>query len=139
MMIGMWADNAQTYLLVLTVVTFFAFTLLLFLKPLLWAKLLLWHVPEAPRDTHLALYFGRCLGAFAVVTNVFFLQAALKGIGVVLMLQFFTLFCVLMVIVHIWGAIEKTQPITETLEIGFWALLVFLNLAFMPMADPVAG
>lgn len=133
-MIGMWSDNARAYLLVLTVVTFTAFSLLLLLKPLLWARLLRWHVPEAARDTHLALYFGRCLGAFAVVTNAMFLQAALTGLGAQVMLQFFTLFCVLMVVVHIWGALEKSQPITETLETGFWALLVVLNLLFMPEA-----
>lgn len=126
---GIWAEHAQTYLLILTIGTFFAFTLLLFFKPLLWAKIFLWKLPE---ETDLTIYFGRCLGAFALVTNAMFLQASLTGFGVVVMLQFFTLFCGLMVIVHVWGAIKGIQPITETLEIGLWVLFIILNLLFMP-------
>lgn len=128
-MLGIWSDYAQTYLLVLTVVTFFAFSLLLFFKPLLWGKMLGWKIPQ---ETDLAIYFARCLGAFALVTNAMFLQAALYGSGVSIMLEFFTLFCVLMVVVHIWGAVEGTQPFIETLETGFWGLLLVLNLLFMP-------
>lgn len=129
--IGLWSEHTATYLLILTAVTFCAFTFLLFFKPLVWARLLLWKIPQ---ETDLAIYFGRCLGAFAVVTNIMFLQAALYDRGTVFILQYFTLFCVLMVGVHIWGAIKKIQPITETLEIGLWVVLVFLNLLFMPAA-----
>ena len=128
-MMGMWADHAQTYLLVITTITFFTFSLLLFFAPLRWATLLQWRVPS---DTDLTNYFGRCLGSFALVTNAMFLYAGLTGIGVTTMLEFFIVFCGLMVVVHIWGAIEGSQPIIETLEIGFWALLLVLNVLFIP-------
>lgn len=127
--IGMWSSHAQVYVLILTVVTFFAFSTLIFFRPLLWARMLLWKLPE---ETDLTIYFARCLGAFAIVTNLMLLRAGLNGTGLALMLEFFTLFCLLMVVVHIWGAVEGTQPITETLEIGFWAGLVVLNLLFYP-------
>ena len=127
--IGIWSAHAQSYVLVLTIVTFCAFSALIFFRPLLWARLLLWRVPE---DTDLTIYFARCLGAFAIVTNLMFLRAGIDGEGLAVMLQFFTLFCVLMVVVHAWGALEGTQPITETVEIGFWAALVVLNLLFYP-------
>lgn len=128
--IGIWSDYADTYLLITTIFTLVAFSILLFFKPLLWAKVLLWKIPE---ETDLAIYFGRCLGAFALVTNFMFLQAALYGEGIFFILEFFSLFCGLMIIVHIWGAILNIQPITETLEIGFWLLLLIMNLLVMPV------
>lgn len=128
--IGIWSDYADTYLLITTIFTLVAFSILLFFKPLLWAKVLLWKIPE---ETDLAIYFGRCLGAFALVTNFMFLQAALYGEGTFFILEFFSLFCGLMIIVHIWGAILNIQPITETLEIGFWLLLLIMNLLVMPV------
>lgn len=129
--IGMWSHLATNYLVILAIVTLVVFSILLFFKPLLWARLFLWSLPE---ETDLTVYFGRCLGAFALVTDAMFLHAALTGTGVVTMLQFFTLFCALMVIVHVWGAIARIQPITETLEIGLWAGLTMLTLMFMPMS-----
>ncbi|KIC48738.1 hypothetical protein [Tateyamaria sp. ANG-S1] len=129
--IGIWANHAQTYMLVLTCVTFFAFSLPIFLAPRVWARMLLWRLPD---DTDLAWYFARCLGSFAIVTNVFFLRAALDGSGLQLLLEYFTLFCVFMVVVHVWGWLEGSQPITETLETGFWAALIGLNLCFLPSA-----
>lgn len=127
--IGLWSEHVNSYLMVITVITFFAFSLLIFFKPLLWAKMLQWKIPE---DTDLTVYFARCLGAFAIMTNALFLRVILSGNGADLMLEFFTGFCVFMVIVHIWGAIEGSQPMIETLETGFWALLVILGLLFYP-------
>ena len=128
--IGIWSAHAQTYLLVVTLLTLFLFSLLLFFKPLLWARMLLWRLPD---DTDLTVYFGRCLGAFAIVTNLMCLQAAIYNQGTFFVLQFFSLFCGLMVIVHIWGAILKIQPVTETIETAFWAILLGLNLLFIPV------
>ncbi|KMK66722.1 hypothetical protein [Puniceibacterium sp. IMCC21224] len=129
-MIGLWSAHSSSYILVLTAITFFAFSLPIFLRPGMWAKLLLWRIPD---DTDLAWYFARCLGAFAIVTNLFFLRAGIYGTGATTMLEFFAVFCVFMVVVHIWGWAEGTQPMTETLEIGFWAGLFVLTLLFMPM------
>lgn len=128
--IGMWSEHAQTYLLVITLFTLVGFSLLLFFKPLVWAKLFLWKIPE---EQDLTIYFGRCLGAFALVTNVMFIQAALYNTGVFFILEYFSLFCFLMIIVHIWGAVLRIQPITETLEIGLWAVFLWLNLMFIPV------
>jgi uncharacterized membrane protein len=38
----------------------------------------------------------------------------------------------LMFFVHVYGAIKNIQPITETLEIGFWMILFVLNVLFYP-------
>jgi hypothetical protein len=39
---------------------------------------------------------------------------------------------VLMTIVHIWGALLRIQPISETLEIGMYAGLGLLAVLFYP-------
>ena len=37
-----------------------------------------------------------------------------------------------MTLVHVWGAIRRIQPVTETIEIAFWAGLIVLGLLFYP-------
>ncbi len=39
---------------------------------------------------------------------------------------------VLMIVVHIWGALLRIQPISETLEIGMYAGLGLLAALFYP-------
>jgi hypothetical protein len=60
------------------------------------------------------------------------LRAAWTGIGLDILLQFFALFCVMMLVVHLWGAIEGRQPWTETAEIALWGAFLALTLLFMP-------
>ncbi|WP_428312754.1 hypothetical protein [Hydrocarboniphaga sp.] len=130
-MIGLYSSHATTYLLILMVSTTLAFALPIFLKPLVWARLMQWKIPQ---DTDLAVYFGRCLGAFILIIELVALRAALTGAD--LRLAFDLMFCVygFMTVVHVYGALRRIQPITETLEIGFWILLAVLNLLFYPAA-----
>jgi hypothetical protein len=37
-----------------------------------------------------------------------------------------------MIILHVYGALKRSQPITETLEIAMWVVLVLVSLAFYP-------
>lgn len=85
-----------------------------------------------PADTDLAIYFGRCLGVLAVALIVFVLRAGLTGDGLVQMFQIMIPVFVGMTLVHIVGAIQQIQPVTETIEIGFWAGLLLLGLLFYP-------
>ena len=129
-MLGIYAQHAQTYLLVLTISTTLFFALPIFIAPLTWARLMLWRIPQ---ETDLAVYFGRCLGAFILIVEFLMLRGA-TGEGTAY--AFDVLFCVfgLMLVVHIYGAVRRIQPITETLEIGFWALLLVLNTCFYPVS-----
>ncbi len=127
--LGIWSDHAQAFALGLTTLTFFAFSLPLFLAPGMWARVFLWRLPE---DTDLAWYFARCLGSFALVTNLLFLRAGIDGTGLITMIELISVFSAFMVVVHIWGALEGSQPITETIEIGFWLALLVLALLFLP-------
>jgi hypothetical protein len=38
-----------------------------------------------------------------------------------------------MILLHVYGAIRKTQPITETLEILLWVILGLITLCFYPL------
>jgi hypothetical protein len=127
---GIWGDHAQAYLLVVVAVTLPAFALPIFLAPLRWARLLGWRVPE---HTDLAVYFGRCLGAFVLVIEALMLRAGLTGADLLLTYQAITLVAALMVVVHVWGALQGIQPWLETLEIGMYGGLFVLNLLFWPL------
>jgi hypothetical protein len=128
-MIGIWGSHAQAFLFVLMIVTTAAFALPIFLAPLAWARRFGWRIPE---HTDLAVYFGRCLGAFILIVELLMLRAAFTGTGLVFTFQVLVAVAVLMTIVHVWGALQRTQPISETLEIGMYAGLGLLAVAFYP-------
>ena len=128
-MVGIWSAHAETVVLWFGIVTLFVFSLPLFFTPLLWARMFLWRLPA---DTDLAVYFGRCLGAFALIMDYLLIRAGLGGEGLVPIYEIMILFSGLMVPVHIYGAWAKIQPITETLETGFWLATCLLLLACYP-------
>ncbi len=129
-MFGMLAPHATTYLTTLMVVTTLAFALPIFLVPLLWSRVMRWTIPE---HTHLAIYFGRCLGAFILLVEWLMWRAVSTGVGVAW--TFDALFFVFgsMLVVHVYGALRRIQPLSETLEIGMWLLLLVLNALFYPV------
>jgi hypothetical protein len=128
-MIGIWGAHAQTYLLISMVVTTLAFALPIFLMPLRWARMFGWRLPQ---DPDLALYFGRCLGAFVLIVEALMLRSALTGEHLVVTFEILTAVATMMVIVHAWGAVQRVQPISETVEIAMYGGLGLLNLAFWP-------
>ena len=128
-MIGMWNEFNQNYLMTFMIATTLFFAIPIFFSPLSWTKMMQWTIPE---DTDLTVYFGRCLGSFVLIMEYFVYQAASTGAGEVWISQFMIGLFGFMVALHIYGAIKKIQPITETLEIGFWILLLFLSFAFYP-------
>lgn len=128
-MTGMWNELSRDYLMFLMAGTTLAFSIPIFFFPLTWARIMKWTIPE---ETDLVLYFGRCLGSLALVLEYCTYQAATTGIGEVVIFQIWIGMCFFMIGLHIYGAIKRIQPTTETLEIILWVLLSFLNLAFYP-------
>ncbi|MCM2319118.1 MAG: hypothetical protein NDI93_07290 [Pseudomonas sp.] len=128
-MLGYYSQYSREYITALMVVTTLFFALPIFVAPLAWARLMLWEIPE---QKHLAIYFGRCLGAFILVVEAAMLRSATTGTS--FSYAFDILFVVfgLMFVVHVYGALKRIQPITETLEIGLWAALLILNFLFYP-------
>lgn len=130
-MIGMWSGFAEEFLFGLAGVTFFLFTLPLLFVPLKWAKIMGFEIPS---HKDLAVYFGRSVGAVAAAANFLALHAALSGRAVFDTLIFIAAVAVMMILIHTWGAIRKIQPLSETLEIGLWAFMLFGALAVLPPA-----
>lgn len=131
-MIGSLAPHAQTFLLALGALTLILFSIPIAIAPLFWARLVGWTIP-LERD--LAVYFGRCLGAFALILNFFMLRAGLTGEALTPTFEFIAMVWGTMIVVHIVGAIQRVQPIAETLEIGFWIALALLTAAFWPVSS----
>jgi len=130
-MIGIWSAHAQTFMLVFAILAMVAFVIPMIFAPMFWARMLLWNIPE---DTDLAVYSLRSLGSLGLAVLLIAFRAAITGEGLSLVYELFIPFFALMVLVHLYGAIKKIQPITETLEIGFWLVLLVLALLFMPAA-----
>lgn len=128
-MLGVWSANAADFLLILTLATTLVFALPIFLVPLTWARLMAWQIPQ---QTDLAVYFGRCLGAFILILEALMLRAALTGEAMHTAFELLAATATMMIVVHVYGALKRIQPLSETLEIGFYVLLLLLTLMFWP-------
>jgi CBS-domain-containing membrane protein len=131
-MVGLWSEQASGFLLVVALVAVLTLGLPMLVAPLTWASWLRWPIPEAPEGRHLSIYFGRCLGAVICVQAAVVLgQASERSVQPVLFGLLIGNFA-LMVAVHVWGALRETQPLSETIETGAWAVLLVLAIAFYP-------
>ena len=128
-MIGMWNPYLHIYLYVLSAGMLIGFGLPLLFVPIRWALLFRWEIPQ-PKE--LATFLGRSVGVFIIVLSVFAFRAA--NIPAVQPFFFDMLLWTLVgsILIHIYGAVSKAQPITETVEILMWFLLLFATLAFYP-------
>ena len=128
-MIGMWNPYLHIYLYVLAVAMGIGFGLPLLLVPIRWARLFRWEIPERQQ---LATFLGRSVGVFICVLAVFAFRAA--NIPTVQPFFFDMLLWTVAgsLLIHIYGALTKAQPITETIEILVWIILLFVTLAFYP-------
>jgi hypothetical protein len=128
-MIGIWSQHAQAFLVALGGGTALLFSVPIALAPLRWARIVGWAIPQ---DRDLALYFGRCLGSFALILNLFMLRAGFSGAHLAATFEFMALVWATMIIVHVVGALQRVQPILETLEIGFWIALALFTALLWP-------
>ncbi|HEY9544934.1 MAG TPA: hypothetical protein VIR56_02940 [Solimonas sp.] len=125
---GIWGAHAPTFLLVLVISTTLLFALPIFLVPLHWARLFQWKIPA---ETDLAVYFGRCLGAFILMFEFMAWRGA-HGHDPAVAFTLLLWIAASMTLVHIYGALRRIQPWTETLEIGFYSGLFCLAWLFFP-------
>ena len=131
-MIGIWSEFSQQYLITWALFTSIVFTIPLFCVPITWARVLRWNIPA---DTDLAIYFGRCLGGVGLAICGLALHAGVTGQGIVEVFNLMFVAFGFLTIAHVWGAIRRIQPITETLEIVFWFGLVLLSHSFPNTID----
>ena len=128
-MIGMYSSHSQLFLLILASLTTLFFALPLLLVPLTWARLMRWNIPV---ETDLAVYFGRCLGAFVVGVDIMGFLGAFYPQRQQAIFEVLYFVSASMVAVHAYGAWRRIQSITETIEIAFYVLLFLLALLFQP-------
>jgi hypothetical protein len=128
-MIGIWHLYVNIFLYVAGIAMLVFFGLPLLLVPLRWARLFRW---EIPASTDLAVGLGRSLGAILSVVAVFAFLVIKIPEAMPFFFDFLLCSYVLLIAVHLYGALKKIQPITETLEIILWILLFLVTLCFYP-------
>jgi len=124
--------RSSLFLLAASSIGLLVFALPLLLSPLRWARRLRWRVPE---DTDLTVYLGRSLGAVATALSVFGLLAARDPRRHRIVFPMTALAAFLLTGVHVWGAVQKRQPWTETAEIAFWGAMAASAVASYPRED----
>lgn len=128
-MIGIWKSCADLYLLIAGMAMLLAFGLPLIFVPVGWARLFRWEFPESH---NLVIFLERSIGIVITVIAIF----AFKVIQTPVAKPFFfdLMLCTFggMIFLHVYGAIRKIQPITETIEIFLWIALTAITLCFYP-------
>ncbi len=129
-MVGIWSMYNGIFLIVAGVAMLISFGIPLMLAPVGWARLFRWEIPQ-PRN--LVIFLGRSMGVFITIIAIFSIKVsqipAVKPFFFDLMLWIFGG----MIILHVFGAIRKSQPITETLEILLWIALSVITILFYPV------
>ena len=128
-MIGMWSPYLYIYLYVIAVAMPVGFGLPLLLVPIQWARLFRWEIPE---QKQLAAFMGRTVGLMICVLSIFAFRAASAPSVQPFFVDMMLWIVAGSLLIHVYGAVKKTQPITETIEIFLWIVLFIATLAFYP-------
>lgn len=129
--------KSSAYLVAAGATGLLAFAIPLFLSPLRWASRLRWRVPD---DTDLTVYLGRSLGAVAIALSAGALRAARRPEEHRVIFEMGFLTGALLTAVHVWGALLRRQPWTETAEIALWSAMAAGAALTYPRQQPtVAG
>ena len=128
-MLGIWQSYSDIYLYVAGVSMLIGFGLPLMIAPLAWARLFRWQVPQ---EQSLVVFLGRSMGIIISLIAIFAIQATRVPLAKPFFFDLMLCMFAAMLVLHIQGAIRKTQPITETVEIGLWVLLLVVTLGFYP-------
>ena len=129
-MIGVWRSYVGVYLYVAGIATLVAFGIPLLVVPLRWSQAFRWEIPQ---PENLVVFLGRSLGIFCSLLAIFAFIAA--GSPDAKPFYFDLMLSVLasMGALHVYGAIKKIQPVTETVEIILWVVLFLITLCFYPI------
>ena len=128
-MIGLWSPYLHIYLYVVTVAMLIGFGLPLILVPIHWARIFCWEIPQ---QKDLAAFLGRSVGVLICVLAIFATKAANTPAVQRFFVDMLLWITAGSLLIHIYGAIKKAQPVTETIEILVWILLLLATLAFYP-------
>jgi hypothetical protein len=128
-MLGIWNAYTNIFLIVAGVAMLIAFGLPMLLVPMSWARLFRWEVPQSQK---LASFLGRSMGIFICIMAIFAFKATQNTVTQPFFFDLMLWIFGAMIILHVYGAIRKVQPITETVEILVWVILTLVTLGFYP-------
>jgi hypothetical protein len=129
-MIGTWSTHTASFLTWFPVFVMAIFGLPMLLAPMTWGRVIGFRMPE---QTDLAVYFGRSLGVALSGLSLAAYGASNYAPAQGIVMDALLLTASLYVLIHIYGAVMRIQPLIETLEIGFFSALVLLILAVYPV------
>ena len=129
-MIGIWQSYSDAYLIVASSSMLVFYSLPLLLVPLRWARLFRWEIPQ---PASLTVVLARSLGLFLSVLALFAFKAIASPAAKPFYFDFLIWLLAGMAAIHIYGAVRKTQPMAETIEILLWVVLLLLTLCFYPI------
>ena len=110
---------ARVFLVSSGAVFLVVFAIPLVVDPLRWARAFRWRLPEG--GSEMTVYLGRSTGALALTIVVFALPAIGDPRAHRAVFELVAWACGLVGLVHVWGAIRRTQPWTEDAEIVMYA------------------
>lgn len=128
-MIGIWSLYLHIYLYVMAVAMLIGFGFPLLLVPMQWARIFRWEIPQ---KQDLAAFMGRSVGVLICVLAVFAFKAASTPAVQPFFFDMLLWTTAGSFVIHVYGAIKKSQPVSETIEILVWILLFLATLAFYP-------
>ncbi|MGD0576434.1 MAG: hypothetical protein ABSB61_13900 [Anaerolineales bacterium] len=128
-MIGIFQAYAPIYLIVAGVAMLAAYGIPLLVVPMAWGRVFRWQIPP---PAQLTTFLARSLGVFICVVSGYAFWVATVPAAQPFYFQFMLLLFAGMIVLHVYGAIRKVQPITETIEIALWVVLLLVTLAFYP-------
>ena len=129
-MIGIWSSYADIYLIITGIAMLVAFGIPLILVPMRWASLFRWDVSQ---PGNLVIFLGRSLGIFITVIALYAFRVSQIPSAMPFFFELMLWTFVGMILLHVYGAIRKIQPVTETIEIGLWVILCLVTLCFYPL------
>jgi hypothetical protein len=129
-MIGIWQFYSDIFLYVVGIAMLVAFGIPLTIVPFRWARVFRWEVPQ---PENLAKFLGRSLGIFVSLLAIFAIRVTSEPAAKPFFFDLMLWTIAAMGILHVYGAIRKTQPITETIEIALWVVLFLMTLCFYPL------
>jgi hypothetical protein len=129
-MIGIWQSYSDIFLYFVGIAMLVAYGIPLTIVPLRWARVFRWEVPQ---PENLAVFLGRSLGIFVSLLAIFAIKVTGEPAAKPFFFDLMLWVIAAMTILHVYGAIRKTQPITETVEIALWVVLFLMTLCFYPL------
>ena len=122
-------DGSVLFMLVGSILFLVAFGPPLLISPMTWERRIGWTLPQE-RDP--ANYLGRSLGGVVMAMMIMAFMTAGNPWKYRFIFEMLILVGVFLVGVHLYGFIEKNQPVIEHLEIVLYSLLSLLAWHFYP-------